>query len=231
VPAAPAVPGSGDGPAGAGLRLARLRGFFEDPMHPAVLAAYDEAITELAGLGFEVVDVELPDVEIAAAAAWTVCYAEMLSLHEQHFPTLEDRDAMGAGLLAAGPFVSAQDYLRALRYRAVFQARVEAAMDGCAGFVLPGATTAPPPLATMRVDVGPTDLDWLGVVTRNHIPFNYTGQPALCVPCGLVDGLPVSLQLVGRPHDDALLLAIGSAYQRSTDHHLVRPPVLQAVAA
>jgi amidase len=50
---------------------------------------------------------------------------------------------------------------------------------------------------------------------RNLAPFNYTGHPALAVPCGTVDGLPISLQLVGRHHDDPLLLRAGYAYQQS----------------
>jgi amidase len=52
---------------------------------------------------------------------------------------------------------------------------------------------------------------------RNTIPFNYTGHPALAVPCGKVDGLPVSLQLVGRCFDDPLLLRIAYAYQHAVD--------------
>jgi aspartyl-tRNA(Asn)/glutamyl-tRNA(Gln) amidotransferase subunit A len=215
----------------AGLRFGRPRGYFEEPIHPSVMAAFEASLGELAELGIEIVDVDVPDVELATAAAWCICYAEMLSLHEQHHPTLEDRDAMGAGLLAAAPFVSASDYLRALRYRSIFQSQLEAAMDGLAGFVLPGATTPPPPLATMRADVGPMDLDWLEVATRNHIPFNLSGQPGLCLPCGLAEGLPASLQLVGRPHDDDRLLAVGAAYQRATTHHLARPPILEAVPA
>jgi aspartyl-tRNA(Asn)/glutamyl-tRNA(Gln) amidotransferase subunit A len=215
----------------AGLRFGRPGGFFEEPIHPAVLAAFEASLAELEALGIEVVDIEIPEVEIAAAAAWTTCYAEMLSLHEQHFPTLEDRDSMGAGMLASSPFVSAGDYLRSQRYRSIFQAQLEAAMDGLAGFVLPGATTPAPPLATMRADVGLEDLDWLEVATRNHIPFNFSGQPGLCLPCGMAAGMPASLQLIGRPHDDALLLAVGKAYQGATDHHLARPPILEAVPA
>ena len=155
----------------------------------------------------------------------------MLSLHEGHFPTLEDRDAMGAGMLAAAPFVSAADYLRALRYRSVFQAQLAEAMDGCVGLVLPGNTTVAPLLDDMLADVGGDRVDWLAVATRNHIPFNYAGLPGLCLPCGLAEGMPVSLQLIGWPHDDATLLAIGAAYQSATSHHRARPSLLDAVPA
>jgi amidase len=52
---------------------------------------------------------------------------------------------------------------------------------------------------------------------RNMMPFNYTGHPAIAVPCGNVDGLPVSMQLVGRFFEDALLLRIAHAYEHSVD--------------
>jgi aspartyl-tRNA(Asn)/glutamyl-tRNA(Gln) amidotransferase subunit A len=209
-----------------GLRLARLRGWFEEPMHPAVASAYEAAVDELTELGIEIVDVELDDLEALASAAWTICFAEMLSLHELHLPTIADRDAMGAGLLGAAPFVSACDYLRALRWRRTFQSRIIDALAGAVAFVLPGATTAPPRLDDMLVDTGDDRVDWLQVATRNHIPFNYTGLPALCIPCGLAEGMPVSMQLVGRPHDESTLLALGAHYQRRTTHHLARPPIL-----
>jgi aspartyl-tRNA(Asn)/glutamyl-tRNA(Gln) amidotransferase subunit A len=55
------------------------------------------------------------------------------------------------------------------------------------------------------------------------VPFNLTGSPALVLPSGQVDGMPVSLQFVGRPRDEASLFTLGSAYQASTTHHLRRP--------
>ena len=57
------------------------------------------------------------------------------------------------------------------------------------------------------------------------VPANLAGLPGLSLPCGLVDGLPVGLQLVGRAWDEAGLLRLGAAYQRATSHHLARPPL------
>jgi aspartyl-tRNA(Asn)/glutamyl-tRNA(Gln) amidotransferase subunit A len=51
------------------------------------------------------------------------------------------------------------------------------------------------------------------------------GLPGVSVPCGFAEGLPVGLQLLGRPLDDALLLRVADAYQRRTDHHLRRAPL------
>ncbi len=58
-------------------------------------------------------------------------------------------------------------------------------------------------------------------------PFNMTQQPAASVPCGFTsDGLPVGLQVVGPRRSDATVLAAAHAYQRATDHHARRPPML-----
>jgi aspartyl-tRNA(Asn)/glutamyl-tRNA(Gln) amidotransferase subunit A len=55
--------------------------------------------------------------------------------------------------------------------------------------------------------------------------FDYTGLPALMVPAGQgASGLPVAIQIVGKPYDDALCLSLGSAFQRSTRFHLLAPP-------
>ena len=64
----------------------------------------------------------------------------------------------------------------------------------------------------------------LADIPRRTQPFSYLGLPALALPCGFADGLPVGMQLVGRPHDEATLLAVGAAFQSMRDWHLRCPP-------
>lgn len=209
-----------------GMRIGRPRGYLEAEMHPAVAAAYESALTELAATGVELVDVELPTVDLAAVAGWWIIFAEMLSLHEGHLSGIEDRDEMGASLLGAAPFVSAADYLRALRLRPLFQRELQSAMSGCDALVTPGMTALPPVISpAMTSDLGDREVPWLDAACRTHVPFNLTGSPGLVLPSGTVDGLPVSIQLVGHPRDEATLFAIGAAFQRRTTHHLRRPAV------
>ncbi|WP_432563703.1 amidase [Kineococcus sp. SYSU DK003] len=209
----------------AGRRVGRPRGWFEDRMHPAVGAAFEAALAQLEGTGVEVVDVELEEIDVIATASWAVIYAEMLSLHADVAHLVEDRDSMGAGLLAATPYVHAADYLKALRYRAVFQQQLDAVMSaaGIDAFVTPAATTTPPRLADMLVDTGDGLVDWLDVASRVTVPFNYSGSPALVMPGALVDGMPTSIQLAGRPHQESTLLSLAGAFQSVTAHHLARP--------
>ena len=71
------------------------------------------------------------------------------------------------------------------------------------------------------------DLVWASV--RCAFPFNMTGQPALTVPCGFDDaGLPIGLQIAGRPWAEATVLRVGHAFQHATDWHTRRPPIVES---
>jgi aspartyl-tRNA(Asn)/glutamyl-tRNA(Gln) amidotransferase subunit A len=212
----------------AGMVLGRPRGWFEqDPyIRPEMIAAIDAAVAQFSALGVTVVDVELPDVDLWDVAAWSVLYPEALSYHQHHVYDVENRDAMGAGMLAASPYVHAVDYLRALRYRPIAQLSLEKAMAGVSALIVPGASSVAPPLDA--ISTTDDSAAWLLSATRTSIPFNYTGNPGLCLPAGFADGLPTSIQLVGRPHDESTLFSLGSAFQTATDYHLARPALLSA---
>lgn len=203
-----------------GMRIARDRGSFEDRMHPLVAEAYESALSNLAELGVEIADVALPHFNEMLTAAWTIIYAEALSVHRDHLHRLEDMDEMTARLLGAAPFVSATDYLHALRLRSFFQSGLEQAMDGFDLLVTPGLTALPPLLGqAMTADVGDEEVPWLEVACTPNVAFNLTGNPAIVVPSAPVEGLPTSLQFVARPRDEASVLALGAAYQRATPWH------------
>ena len=65
-------------------------------------------------------------------------------------------------------------------------------------------------------------------VSANTRPFNYLGLPAISIPCGFdPNGCPIGLQIAGRPFAEARILTIADAYQRDTDFHTKRPPLLK----
>ncbi len=97
-------------------------------------------------------------------------------------------------------------------------AELAAAMDGCD--LLLTAATLTPALPFSAFD-GETAV-WTPMRT---IPFNLTGQPAMTLPCGFDQGLPLGLQLAARHGDEDLLCRAGHAYERATDHSVQRPPV------
>jgi aspartyl-tRNA(Asn)/glutamyl-tRNA(Gln) amidotransferase subunit A len=215
----------------AGLRFGVPTNWFFDDVHPGVTAAFETAIATLEAAGMERVSVDLPMLEHVEAVGWTIIQAEIASFHEGHLPTIEDRDSQSITTLAGAPYFAAADYLKALRVRSLIQADMEVAFERCDVLVTPGSSAVAAPLATMCCDVGRAEpMHWLEVCGRYSLPFNVTGQPALVVPMGFVDGLPVSLQVVARPFDEEAAMAVGAAYESVSQHHLVVPPLVSAKA-
>jgi aspartyl-tRNA(Asn)/glutamyl-tRNA(Gln) amidotransferase subunit A len=206
-----------------GLRVGVPTNWFTEKVHPAVQAAFETSLEGLEAAGLVLVPVDLPTFDLVEIVGWTIMHGEMSSLHEGALHTLENRDAACADFYAFSPFVSASDYLKAMRVRPLIQKDVEVAFANCDVIATPGAPSIAPLLADMMCDVGDELIPWLDAAPRMTLPFNVTGNPALTVPAGFVDGLPVSLQLAGRPYDEATILAVGAAYERVAGHHLAVP--------
>lgn len=81
-----------------------------------------------------------------------------------------------------------------------------------------------PEIAASDIESGPEMDALIGQLTRFTRPFNYLGLPSLALPAGFAhDGMPVSMQLVGRPFSEDNLLRLGNAFQSTTDWHLQEP--------
>jgi aspartyl-tRNA(Asn)/glutamyl-tRNA(Gln) amidotransferase subunit A len=110
-------------------------------------------------------------------------------------------------------------YLRAQKVRTLIRRDFEAAFGACDVVATP---TTPTPAFRLGEKTGdPLQMYLADIFT---VPANLAGLPAVSLPCGLAGGLPVGLQLLGRPFDEAALLAAGAAYQRMTRHHELAPP-------
>jgi aspartyl-tRNA(Asn)/glutamyl-tRNA(Gln) amidotransferase subunit A len=125
--------------------------------------------------------------------------------------------------LEAGYAIPAAQYLEVLRLRSAWLRRWRE-MLGEADLYLCPAIAVPIPT---REETGPRGAEAarrLAEVTRLTRWVNYLGVPALVLPCGFDSrGLPIALQLVGRPFDEEILLAAGEAFQRQTDWHRRSP--------
>jgi Asp-tRNA(Asn)/Glu-tRNA(Gln) amidotransferase A subunit family amidase len=117
---------------------------------------------------------------------------------------------------------------QATRARALIRRQVLDALRDHDALLAPMAHTAAPPIAaglapiTSRADVGPR------FFTRRCYgsPASLAGVPALSVPCGFTGtGLPIGLQVIGRPFDETTILRVGHAYEQATDWNHRRPPV------
>src|SRR5262249_39738413 len=120
--------------------------------------------------------------------------------------------------LELGKVVSAGHYLAAQRLRTRLYEETLAAVRTVDLLATPATPLAAPPVGEIVVRVGDEDVGALEAICRFTGPFNLTGLPALALLCGFSrDGLPLGLQLVGRPFAEADVLAAGHGYQRATD--------------
>ena len=209
-----------------GLRVGLCAAFFGDELEPGVRAAVEEALRELARLGVQPVPVELPSLRLTLPAGFTILTAEagfgrgQIVAERPGDIVPETRRLIELGAIMPARWVDA-----AQKARALFRAEVRAAFVENRLDVLVTPTL---PRLSMPIDrmVIPVDLPTYIPFT---IPWNLTGQPALTVPCGLApEGLPVGLQIVGRPFDEATVLRLGRAYQDATDWHTRHPPLAAA---
>jgi aspartyl-tRNA(Asn)/glutamyl-tRNA(Gln) amidotransferase subunit A len=212
-----------------GLRVGVPTTYFTDDMDPGVGAALTESIKALESLGCVIVPVTLPAEMAAIDAAGThLIAAEAAAYHGNWLRTRpQGYSPQVRARLERGLALPATRYIDALRLRgpavAAFSKAVFAKVDVLHAPVLPIPT---PTIAETDVGGAPTMDRTLALMTRFTRPFNYLGVPSLAVPCGfLASGLPVSMQLVGRPFDEATILALGHAFQQATDWHKREPRV------
>jgi aspartyl-tRNA(Asn)/glutamyl-tRNA(Gln) amidotransferase subunit A len=204
-----------------GLRVARAGGELWDAAEPAVHEAATRVAEALRVAGV----LELPEVGRARAAAIVITAAEGA---EQHQQLLRERpeivDARVRDRFLAGLGVSATDYLAAQRFRSWWQARVLPLLDDVDVLVLPTVACAAPLIDQPTIEIGGVVLPTGAVLGRFTQPLSFIGLPALSVPLAGPDGLPLGVQLAGRPGSDQLLLAAAAALEASGVAGAITPP-------
>jgi len=212
-----------------GLTVGVPASFYVDGLEPDVAAALDSMITQFEKLGARIVKVDLPDQTAVAAAALVVLAVESAALHAPWLRTrAEDYTPQVRNRLENGLAYSAIEYLEALRWRGpALQAHLEAIGDVDV-ILAPASRSAAPRIDETDVGGGPNAEELVVAVMRFMRPVNYLGLPVLVVPAGRsASGLPIGLQLIGRPFGDETCVALGRAFQQATDHHLRVPDLPQ----
>ncbi|WOI58024.1 amidase [Palleronia sp. LCG004] len=208
------------------LRIGVLDGWFEDMVDDAVLAARDAAIATFRAAGAEIERVSTGDLlgEMADIhdAGWTILMAELAEIQSANAPHRERQDEGLRARIARGEAIVTADYIKALKLRATVIERA-AARWGVNLMLTPGLGGEAGCLDTLTIDVNGRQ-EGFDMISRNTMIWDLTGFPALMLPAGFGrTNLPVGIQIVGLPGEDALCLAAGRMYQNATRHHLCRP--------
>ena len=204
------------------LRIGFVRHFHETdmPAHPETTAALEDVARVLQTEGAEVRTVTLPSLTEFAAINRVILCSEAWSIHAPWLRTRPgDYGRLSRQRLLPGAFMAAGDYVGAQRRRLQVIAAVEDALRDVD--VLLCASSMDP--ASRIEDAEETQRTY---PRQARTPFNVTGHPALAMMSGLSrNGLPLSVQFVGRYFDDATVLRVAAAYQRATQWHERRPPI------
>jgi aspartyl-tRNA(Asn)/glutamyl-tRNA(Gln) amidotransferase subunit A len=182
--------------------------------HPDELKAFDDALEVFRKLGARVIEVDLPDtIRVMGDAHNIIRICEAASYHEPFLATKAElygpsnvrRDVEAGALITAG------QYLRAQKMRKVFVRQMLGLFDGFDVMITPETVPAGEP------NKGPLN---------PHSPFNDSGFPGMAVPAGFStspQGLPLSIQIVGKPFDEETVYAAGYAYETETRWHERKP--------
>jgi aspartyl-tRNA(Asn)/glutamyl-tRNA(Gln) amidotransferase subunit A len=226
-----------------GLRIGVPKEFFEDGLNADVQKVVEEALNKYEKLGAKIVNISLPNNHLAIPAYYVIAPAEASSnlsrydgvrygyrtkeyddLTEMYFKTRQEgfgdevkrRILIGTYVLSAGYFDAY--YLKAQKIRRLISDDFKVAYEKCDVIMGPSAPS-------VAFKSGEKQEDPLAMYMQDifTISTNLAGLPAMSIPAGFVDGLPVGLQLIGNHFEEGNILNAAHIYQKNTDWHLQNP--------
>lgn len=212
-----------------GVRIGMPSTYFFDEVDAPVRAAIEAAASVLAGRGATIVPLTLPMMDAVATYVAVVSRVEGATIHAQWMRQRPQDFATHINArMFPGYAIPAAYYVEALSRRGpILKAFAREVFSQVDLLVTPTIRTCLPTLAATDIDNGPpgTEQAALGISTNTR-PFNYLGLPSMSIPCGFdPNGLPIGLQISGRPFAEAAVLQAADAYQRDTDWHARRPAI------
>jgi len=227
-----------------GLRIGIPKEYFVEGLDADVDSSVRKAIRQIESLGAETVEVSLPHTKYAIPVYYLILFAEASSnlakydgvrfgLSERNMESLMDvylktrekgfgtetkrRIMLGTFALSAGYYDAY--YLKAQKVRTLIRQDFEKAFETCEALITPVA-----PTTAFRIGekiTNPLDMYLSDIFV---VAVNPAGIPALSVPCGISNGLPIGMQIMGPHLSEEMLLRIGYVYQSQTDWHTKHPP-------
>ncbi len=215
------------------LKMRIPSNYYFDIIDPEVETAVRQAISALEALGVEAREVALPSMQYAGALR-IAGMADSVVTHEPYLAT--HRHDYGPTVLyrtLAGQFVLGRDYSKALKVQRLIKEEYARVLQDVDFLVTPAA-----PVAAWRIDMDTVVLDGkaypvrgpgAGMTARCTSPSNATGLPAMSIPCGFTHaGLPIGLQLIGRPFEEVRLFQVAHGYEAVAPSRHRRPPLVAA---
>ena len=208
-----------------GLRLGIPGEHFFEEIDAEVAAAVSRAITALEGLGARAEPVSLPHARHAPTLLWAIVGGEAASYHEPFFKTrAHDYGGDVRASLEVAQFIPASHYVKAQRVRSLLRHEFLEALRRVDVIVAPTSPVTAPRLGEREIKIGERMVKLPLHLGRLTCPFNLAGLPAISIPCGFIAaGLPIGLQLAGRPFDEEMVLRVAHAYEVNTEWHQMRP--------
>jgi aspartyl-tRNA(Asn)/glutamyl-tRNA(Gln) amidotransferase subunit A len=226
-----------------GLKIGVPKEFFGEGIHPDVEKAVWNAIHKFESLGATWEEVSMPNIKYALASYYIIAMSEASSnlarfdgtrygfrgsgenwhmmvskTRAEGFGTeVKRRILLGTYALSAG--YHDKYYLKALKVRTLVKQDFDSALSK---FDVLMAPTMPNP--AFKIGEKIEDPLSLYLSDINTCPINLAGVPSISVPCGLTDGLPIGLQIIGRPFDEPTVLRVAYTFEQNTDYHTKRPP-------
>ena len=212
-----------------GIKMGVIQERMDSPnLDPEFRETVAKAISVLGELGASSEDVSIPLAPNAGALTMSILNVEWANLHRPLFePNFDELDHNNKIRFLTGSIIPAQAYYKAQKIRAVLRQQILDALEKVDVLVLPtGPVTAPLVESVPGIESKEHSLTGLAGRISFTGPFNLAGTPAISVPCGFsATGMPMGLQIVGKPFDEETVLRVAHAYEQNTDWHNCRAPI------
>ncbi|WP_440953907.1 Asp-tRNA(Asn)/Glu-tRNA(Gln) amidotransferase subunit GatA [Methanosarcina sp. Mfa9] len=226
-----------------GLKIGIPKEFFGEGINPDVEKAVWDSIHRCEDLGASWEEVSMPNIPYALASYYIIAMSEassnlarfdgtrygyrekgenwhsMISKTRAEGFGVEAKRRIFLGTYALSAGYHDKYYLKALKVRTLVKQDFDKALSKTDVLMAP---TMPNP--AFKIGEKIEDPLTLYLSDVNTCPINLAGVPSISVPCGFTDGLPIGLQVIGKPFDEASILQAAYAFEQNTDHHTKRPP-------
>jgi len=210
-----------------GLRIGIPKSYFFEELDVEVDAAMKAALKVFERLGASLVEVDLQTATMQRGIWSQIASPEAFSFHEVYLQTRgQDYGADVRGRFEVGRLLLSVDYVRAQRARTVMKNECRDALKRADVIITPTLPVPPPRIDQSTVQRG-SGQEPVGVaLTRFTRHFNITGSPCVSIPCGFTkEGMPIGMQIVGAPFDEATVLRAAHAYEQDAKWFQRRPTV------